>query len=202
MSKTINLLSFVILIQSITFVSNHSLIIVTSKKENILMAALELFALEGYYATSTSAIAKKAGVSEGLIFRHFTNKEGLLQAIFQMGEEQVKIIFAAIVLETEPNEVLRKVIEIANEIASTPEKFNFWKLQYKIKWETETYNEEKMMPIHEALKSAFEKLGYENPNSEAALLLQILDGMATRLFLQKNFDLAAALSHLKLKYKI
>ena len=70
----------------------------TSKKENILNAALELFALEGYYATSTSAIAKKAGVSEGLIFRHFKNKEGLLEAIFQMGEEQVKVIFADIVL--------------------------------------------------------------------------------------------------------
>ncbi|SOE20106.1 DNA-binding transcriptional regulator, AcrR family [Spirosomataceae bacterium TFI 002] len=174
----------------------------TSKKENILNAALELFALEGYYATSTSAIAKKAGVSEGLIFRHFKNKEGLLEAIFLMGEEQVKVIFADIVLEIEPKKVIEKVIDIANEIASTSESYRFWKLQYKIKWETESYHEEKMLPVLNALKHAFETLGYEDPNSEAALLLQILDGIATRLFLQQNFDLTSALSHLKVKYKV
>lgn len=173
-----------------------------NKKENILNAALELFALEGYYATSTNAIAKKAGVSEGLIFRHFKNKEGLLEAIFSMGEEQVKVIFADIVLEIEPQKVIEKVIDIANVIASNPDSYRFWKLQYKIKWETENYNDEKMLPVHNALKNAFEALSYENPNREAVFLLQILDGIATRLFLQKNFDLAATLEHLKGKYKV
>ena len=40
----------------------------TDKKEKILNAALELFANDGYNVTSTSKIAKTAGVSEGLIF--------------------------------------------------------------------------------------------------------------------------------------
>ena len=44
------------------------------KKEQILNAALELFANDGFTATSTSKVAKRAGVSEGLIFRHFGNK--------------------------------------------------------------------------------------------------------------------------------
>ncbi len=60
----------------------------TDKKEKILQAALELFAEEGFKPTSTSKIAKKAGVSEGLIFSHFCNKDGLLQAIIKEGEEQ------------------------------------------------------------------------------------------------------------------
>ena len=34
----------------------------TDKKESILLAALELFAKEGYNATSTNKIAKRAGV--------------------------------------------------------------------------------------------------------------------------------------------
>ena len=58
----------------------------TEKKEKILQAALELFAKEGFYATSTSKVAKTAGVSEGLIFRHFGNKEGLLHAVLDEGE--------------------------------------------------------------------------------------------------------------------
>ena len=53
----------------------------TQKKENILKAALRLFAEQGYYATSTSKIAKEAGVSEGLIFRHFGNKEKLFSVV-------------------------------------------------------------------------------------------------------------------------
>ena len=47
----------------------------TDKQEKILQAALELFAKEGFKGTSTNKIAKKAGVSEGLIFRHFENKD-------------------------------------------------------------------------------------------------------------------------------
>ena len=50
----------------------------TEKQENILNTALELFAKDGYDATSTSKIAKCAGVSEGLIFRHYGSKDGLL----------------------------------------------------------------------------------------------------------------------------
>ncbi len=57
----------------------------TEKQEKILQSALELFAKEGFHATSTNKVAKHAGVSEGLIFRHFGNKEGLLQAILAEG---------------------------------------------------------------------------------------------------------------------
>jgi AcrR family transcriptional regulator len=54
----------------------------TEKKELILQTALRLFSEQGYEATPTNRIAKEAGVSEGLIFRHFENKEGLLYPMF------------------------------------------------------------------------------------------------------------------------
>ena len=47
-------------------------------QRRILSAALELFAEKGYAATSTGAIAKTAGVAEGLIFKHFRSKKELL----------------------------------------------------------------------------------------------------------------------------
>lgn len=53
----------------------------TDKQRAVLDAAISLFAEKGYVATSTSEIAKKAGVSEGLIFKHFGNKEKLLHSI-------------------------------------------------------------------------------------------------------------------------
>lgn len=53
----------------------------TEKQRAVFEAAVSLFAEKGYVATSTSEIAKKAGVSEGLIFKHFGNKEKLLKSI-------------------------------------------------------------------------------------------------------------------------
>lgn len=52
-----------------------------SKKEAILNAAIDLFAERGFNATPTSAIAKTAGVAEGLIFHYFRNKNGILAHI-------------------------------------------------------------------------------------------------------------------------
>ncbi|MGF2618304.1 TetR/AcrR family transcriptional regulator [Rossellomorea vietnamensis] len=53
----------------------------TEKQQKILEAALEIFAEKGYSATSTSEIAKKAGVAEGTIFRHYKTKKDLLLSI-------------------------------------------------------------------------------------------------------------------------
>ena len=50
------------------------------KKEKRLIienAALEVFAEDGYHHASVSKIAKKAGVSKGLMYNYFHNKEDL-----------------------------------------------------------------------------------------------------------------------------
>lgn len=172
----------------------------TDKKEKILQAALELFAEEGFKPTSTSKIAKKAGVSEGLIFRHFCNKDGLLQAIIQEGEEQAKVLFADIVLESDPKKVIEKYFNLSANIAESKERADFWKLQYKIKWELEMYGEQKMEPLEIALTNAFKKLRYKKPELEARLLLVNLDGLATRFYLQKGFNITEVVEFLKHKY--
>lgn len=48
-----------------------------SAKEKIEASALILFSRQGFYETSTSEIAKDAGVSEATIFRLFSNKINL-----------------------------------------------------------------------------------------------------------------------------
>jgi AcrR family transcriptional regulator len=53
------------------------------RKEAILDSALELFAERGFPATTTAAVAKKAGVAEGLIFHYFKNKEGIFVHILE-----------------------------------------------------------------------------------------------------------------------
>ncbi len=151
----------------------------TDKKENILLSALQLFASDGFNATSTSKVAKQAGVSEGLIFRHFENKEGLLKAILAMGESKIKDLFAEIVLETEPKLVIRKTISLPFQVKE--EDYDFWRLQFKLKWELKNYVSQKMDPLEMALSNAFKKLQKPKPELESKKLLLLVDGISSAL---------------------
>jgi AcrR family transcriptional regulator len=47
----------------------------------IIEAALQVFSANGFHGATTKALAKAAGVSEALLFRHFPSKEDLYAAI-------------------------------------------------------------------------------------------------------------------------
>lgn len=159
----------------------------TNKKEKILQAALQLFANEGFYSSSTSKIAKLAGVSEGLIFRHFTNKDGLLQAILEEGEIRLKALLFDIIMETDPKQTIRKAIEMPGNVDKKD--YDFWRLQFKLKWELEINHDKKMEPFHVALTNAFQKLGYDSPEIEASIVILFIDGLAS--YILKGSDINA-----------
>lgn len=172
----------------------------TEKQEKIVQSALELFAKEGYHATSTSKVAKHAGVSEGLIFRHYTNKEGLLQAILEEGERRIKALYIDIVMDPVPKEVIRKTIEMTSQIDESD--YDFWKLQFKLKWELEVSGDEKMEPLKMALTNAFSKLEYEEPDLEAGLILLFIDGLASSVLKGSSIDAEAMTQFLLKKYNL
>lgn len=47
-------------------------------RDRLLRAALDLYTTAGFLRTTTPALAKRAGVAEGTIYRHFKSKEHLL----------------------------------------------------------------------------------------------------------------------------
>ena len=54
-------------------------------RDRLVRAALELFTTQGYHDTTTPQIARRAGVAEGTIYRHFQSKEHLLNEIYRAG---------------------------------------------------------------------------------------------------------------------
>lgn len=54
-----------------------------AKRERILDAAVLEIARHGYYGTTVSAIAKRAGVADGTIYLYFRSKEDVLVSIFE-----------------------------------------------------------------------------------------------------------------------
>ena len=172
----------------------------TEKQEKILQAALVLFAKEGFHATSTSKVAKLAGVSEGLIFRHFGNKDGLLQAILEFGADKLKDLVVDIVMESDPKQLIRKTIELPANV--NKEDFDFWKLQFKLKWELEVNSDKKMEPLHMALTNAFRKLRYESPELEANLIILYMEGISSSMLKGSNIDVKEMTQLLFKKYEL
>ncbi|HKX67418.1 MAG TPA: TetR/AcrR family transcriptional regulator [Intrasporangium sp.] len=50
------------------------------RRSDILRAAVELFQEQGFHSTTTHQVADRAGISVGLIYQYFGNKEDLLRA--------------------------------------------------------------------------------------------------------------------------
>lgn len=96
------------------------------KKELILQSALELFAENGFHATSISQIAKKAKISKGLIYNYFESKNEILSEIIRVGFDSVYSNW-----DLNHDEVLSEeefVYFIRQTFKITRENMEFWKL--------------------------------------------------------------------------
>lgn len=57
-------------------------------KHEILDAALELFSVQGYEATSISQLAEAVGIRKASLYSHFENKQAILDALIQTTMEE------------------------------------------------------------------------------------------------------------------
>ena len=57
-------------------------------KQEILNAALELFSVQGYEATSISQLADAVGIRKASLYSHFENKQAILDALIRSTLEQ------------------------------------------------------------------------------------------------------------------
>jgi len=141
---------------------------------------LDLFTNEGYASTPTSRIAKQAGVSEGLIFRHFNNKQGLLNALTKEAEKRLGELLAPILMETHPKKVIRKVIKMPFKLKDRRDKA-FWKLQFILKWQPEYNKPNRMKPLIDKLTVTFKELKYREAKKEALLLNHIIENITIEI---------------------
>ena len=57
-------------------------------KERILLAALELFARDGYEAVSVSDIAGSLGMTKAALYKHYRNKRDIFDSILRRMEQR------------------------------------------------------------------------------------------------------------------
>ena len=61
----------------------------------LLAAARELFAADGYAATSLDAIAEAAGVTKGAVYHHFESKRAIFRAVYAAEQKRLARLAAA-----------------------------------------------------------------------------------------------------------
>jgi TetR/AcrR family transcriptional regulator of autoinduction and epiphytic fitness len=90
--------------------------LLTPSRERIREAAKVLFAERGYELSSTAAICRLAGTSESQLIKHFGNKQGVLEAVFQYAWEQIN---PAVQLATESMSSPKQKFQVMIEMVLT-----------------------------------------------------------------------------------
>jgi TetR/AcrR family transcriptional regulator, repressor for uid operon len=110
---------------------------VPDRRSQILEAALVCFGKRGFHQTSMHDISAEAGISVGLIYRYFENKEAVISAMAdrhkkEIGEvleragqaptllESLEILFTAHCCENEPRLVSAFVVDLYAEASRNP----------------------------------------------------------------------------------
>lgn len=89
-------------------------------RRRILAAALDLFAEQGYDATSVSEVVIRAGVTKGALYHYFGAKEDLLYEIYRgLLDQQLADLDHILRTTLDPAAALRAVVE--NLVATTIE---------------------------------------------------------------------------------
>ena len=180
-------------------------IIREASKSKILNSSLELFAQKGYSNTSISDIAKSAGISKGLAYNYFKNKETLMEEVIKLLFIEIGSMFTAVNTVKDPFEKLHKMIDLTFSIIE--EKEYFWRLYSNVLLQPETksivekISSNFMNDFFRELEQIFRKAKVKNAALEAKLFGAILDGISFHvLFLGNKYPIAKTKQFLKKKY--
>jgi AcrR family transcriptional regulator len=107
----------------------------TNARTRVLAAAVELFARQGYDATSVAQVISQAGVAKGGFYHHFTSKEALLYEVYgDLITRQLAAMDAIVARGAAPGATLRALIAdlVESTAASAQQALVFWREQHKL----------------------------------------------------------------------
>lgn len=84
-------------------------------RQRLARAALELFTTQGFHPTTTPQIARKAGIAEGTIYRHYAGKQQLLNELYRGAARWATQLVRAADTTATPRERLTHLAELLVE---------------------------------------------------------------------------------------
>jgi AcrR family transcriptional regulator len=162
--------------------------IVEDRREQIMEAALRVFAKKGYTRTSNKDIAREAGITPGLIYHYFESKDALLKAIFA-DRSPLRLVrsFPEQLLELPPEAFLRFLVQ---QMLSVVEDEKFMQL-LRIYLPEVIYNPEAAPQGIAAIAEAVHFVeGYLTARMESGELCTADPGLVTHLLMGSVMDIA------------
>jgi TetR/AcrR family transcriptional regulator, repressor of fatR-cypB operon len=106
------------------------------KRAAILAAALELFVERGYYGTAVPAVAVRAGVGAGTIYRYFRSKEDLVNELYRECKSALAShVLVGISQEAPPREQFHQLwVRLADFYRRNPNVFAFLELHHHVSY--------------------------------------------------------------------
>ena len=172
------------------------------------MAAMELFATNGFPGTSVNAIAKKAGVSKGLIYNYFESKEdivkGLIVMVLQMADDIMDK--AASEKAVTPKQELKNLIDVFFETIEQQMEMMRWILPLAFQISKFSFVNDMVKGKIEStigvMQNIFERLGYDDPEREAWFLGAIMDGLGMDVAILPDYEVDKMQQYLYKKYNL
>ncbi|WP_395791857.1 TetR/AcrR family transcriptional regulator [Aquimonas sp.] len=81
------------------------------RRQQILQAAGVCFAEKGFHQTSMAEIAKAAGLSMGLLYRYFANKDSLVLTFAEVSRAQSVTMFESLATSDRPRQELAAIVD-------------------------------------------------------------------------------------------
>ena len=171
-----------------------------SKKEDILNAALTCFAEQGISATTTKQIANAAAVSEALIFKHYTSKQNLIDAIMVLAKKRAEVVINEWEKSEHPKLIIKSILREAVGIDYHDFKLLLFLNQFK-DWDF-LYSWNFTLEFNEKILKVFHQIGVTDPKQERTLFWMHLYGI---VLYKKHFDIhdnIALYEQLTSKYQV
>lgn len=159
-------------------------------KENLLQAALKVFATNGYHGSSVADIAKEAKVSKALFYHYFDSKNDLLVIFAKQRLEEWTPLIENLETIQDPKE---RIVFLINFVLSELESRSDWlRFLYMLYLSTEGIKaiQEAMQKykkqfdrLFAAEQRLYKDLGYADPEMEATYLRSVLQGISLEYLL-------------------
>ena len=150
------------------------------KKKLIMDTALELFAENGFHATSISQIAKKAGISKGLTYNYFKSKDEILDQIVKTGFNSIYSHFDlnhdGVLTTEEFKYFIRKSLDVISDNK------RFWKLYTMLLMQSDLAESvikkysDSSASINQTIKKFIESKGSKDPEGDLMIISSLLKG--------------------------
>ncbi len=151
------------------------------RKAQIKEVALEIIFEEGVQNTSISKIAKRAGISKGLLYNYYKSKEEMIREIIIEGFDPFIEIFDPNKDGILTHEEARFFVDELFRILES--NLKYWRLYFSVMLQPKVMaliitDFNKMIgPFMKIVRNYFIKRGSENPEVDMRITLALLDGI-------------------------